>query len=159
MWIILIGLGMAAEPEITLLSDGKNHLVAVAVKDMQSRLWYGDAQSLAAVPVDPADNTGPMPDGSWTRKFIDPRYKRPIKDYKDIAKTLTQVRFDGKSYTLQCGERSAPLTLVPGDKAKTMLASAKRETSEPVKPYALARDDRGTYYYVDRDHRAPARTA
>jgi hypothetical protein len=150
MWILLVGLGMAPEPEITLLTDAKQHLVAVAVKDMQSRLWYGDAQSLAAVPVDAADNTGPMPDGSWKRKFIDPRYKRPIESYKDIQKTLTRVSFDGKAYTLQCGERSVPLTLVPNDKAKGLLASAKRETPEPVKPYALARDDRGTYYYVDR---------
>ncbi len=136
MWLLLL----------TLLSDGKNHIVAVAVTDPQSRLFYGDTKQLFAVPVDPADNTGPMPDGSWKRTFLDPRFpgKTQIKDYRDLQKSITQVSFDGKSYKLQCGERSAPLTLLPEGKPAPVVAA------DPVKPYALARDDRGHYFYVDR---------
>jgi hypothetical protein len=150
MWIVLLGLALADEPELTLLGDAKGHVIAVAVKDVKSRLYYGDDKALTEVPVNPSDNTGPMPDGSWTRKFIDPRFKRVIKDYRDIAKSLTQVSFDGKAYLLKCGERSTALTPLPADKQKAARAAKREPAPEPYKPYALARDDRGTYYYVDR---------
>jgi hypothetical protein len=140
------------EPELLLLTDGKDHLVAVAVKDTRSRLYYGDGKTLWEVAVDPGENTGPMPDGSWKRLFLDPRFpsRRHLKDWRDLSRSLTQIVFEGGAYRAQCGERSTPLSPVPPAQAQKILAAAQRKTPERVRAYALARDDRGRYYYVDR---------
>lgn len=138
---------------LTLLGDGRGHLVAVAVRDGRSRLWYGDEKVLYAVPVDAAENTGPMPDGSWRRLFLDPRFpsRRRIREAADVRRSMTAIVFDGKSgYELRCGERSAALTPIAPERARTLLGAARRERPSRPRPYALARDDRGRYFLVDR---------
>ena len=52
---------------------------------------------------------------------------------------------------MTCGDRESNWTLLPADRALAILTSAEsRPAPFDREPYALARDRRGTYYYVDR---------
>jgi hypothetical protein len=137
--------GAARAEDLVLLEDGKGHAIAVAIQDPKSRIYYGDGKSFVAVPVDPAENTGPMPNGDITRHFLDPRFpsRKQIKSWQDIEKSQTRVSRSGGKWVVQCGTRKTPL--VEGKLAP----AAKLGASTMRRPHALARDDRGRYYYVD----------
>lgn len=140
----------ALRSTLIVLDDGKHHRIALSVADGKSRLFYsdGDPARYVAVPTDPSENTGAMPDGSWKRSFLDPRFppRNRIKDYRDIGKSVTAVSYAGGKYLLQCGERKTALQPV----VPPALATARFSTRVHQRPYALARDTRGRYYYVDR---------
>ncbi|HUS64381.1 MAG TPA: hypothetical protein VMZ28_07545, partial [Kofleriaceae bacterium] len=106
----------ALRSTLIVLDDGKRHRVALSVADGKSRLFYsdGDPARYVAVPTDPSENTGALPDGSWKRAFLDPRFppRDRIKDYRDIARSITAVSHAGGKYLLQCGERKTALQRV-----------------------------------------------
>ena len=74
-------------------------------------------------------------------------------DFRGVdVRLYSEVEYDAEKRTcaVRCVETTTQLSVVPADKAKAMVHAAKFGPS-PQKhlPYALARDDRGTYYYVD----------
>jgi len=88
-----------------------------------------------------------------TRKcwhFFDPRHVE-VKNGTLLRNACVAVDRKAKTCTLRCGARKKTLKLA-NDKTKAeTLASAKYELSQLTRvPHALARDRRGTYYYVDR---------
>ncbi len=64
-----------------------------------------------------------------------------------------QKKADG-SFVKGCGDQpNVPLTQMTGDKAKAVLDKSQLMTEYLMRrAHMLARDDRGTYYYVDRLH-------
>lgn len=56
-----------------------------------------------------------------------------------------------KKYEMQCEDRKTELKLVTGDEAKKVLDGAKfHDVRWKHQAYALARDTKGNYYYVDK---------
>jgi len=57
-----------------------------------------------------------------------------------------------------CGDRETAWTRLPAERAREVLANAEtRPTPFDREPYALARDRRGVYYYVDRGNTPDSR--
>ena len=142
----------ALRAQLMLLGDGHGHYVALAERDTKSRLYYGDGKTMTAVPVDPAESTGAGADGDFKRYFLDGRFpaRAQIKDWRDIDKSLTAVVRSGGQVVVRCGAHQTPLTLVEAAKAGPMLAAARFVATDHRRAFALARDAKGRYYYIDR---------
>lgn len=131
--------------KLTLLSDGKGHYVAVTPMPADQReLFYGDGKTFFQVPLVGASRNG----DKWEHAFAEPRLTEGNR-----GEGSGYVGFDGQSYRVECGKRVTPLTPVAAAESKTILGSGKFVVSpRKFRPYALSRDDRGTYYYVDRGY-------
>jgi hypothetical protein len=109
---------------------------------------YGDGKSLTRV----AQPSWVL-SGNW---FFDPREYNPENnaDFRGVdLRQYSRVEVDEMKGTceLVCGSRVIPLELVTGDEKRTLLREATVENAKPRRvPYALARDRKGTYYYVDK---------
>jgi hypothetical protein len=136
--------------KMNVCSDGKDHYVVVAPHETNmTQLLYGDAKAFHAVPPPPRMTVG----GDW---FEEPRYwnKTYNSNFRGLdLRGFSHVDFDQKAGKCEvtCGERTTRLTILPTDKAQALLGAAT--FGPPMRkwaPYALARDDQGKYYYVDR---------
>jgi hypothetical protein len=131
---------LATRDKLLLLSDGKNHYVAVQpnVGD-DNALFYGDGKRFYAVPV---QGYSGQEGKDFSYVFVDPRVA-----WNGDAR---EVAWKQGKYTVTCGEQTTQLTRVPPDTAKPLLAMATFLPS-PRKwaAYGLARDNQGHYYYVD----------
>jgi len=88
--------------------------------------------------------------------FFDPRQENPGNNQSFRGFDLrfySHVDFDDEdsSCQLTCGERETNWTLLPAEEAREVMVNAETEPAPfDREPYALARDRRGVYYYVDR---------
>jgi hypothetical protein len=139
----------AARDKMMACTDGKSHYVLVGPHEQVSHaLYYGDGKRFYFVP---GESHGMLPGTS----FLDPRYfnKTANSNFHGLdVRLYSEVEIDAEKQTcaVHCGTRTTPLTFLPADKARE-LAKAASFAPSPRKyvPYGLARDDRGTYYYVD----------
>jgi hypothetical protein len=96
-----------------------------------------------------------LPEG-W---FFEPRFSNPknndnFRGYDLRWYSHLDVEDDEPGCTLVCGTRAVELQRVEGDAKTALLEGASFEPiPEAREPYALARDKRGVYYYVDRGAR------
>jgi hypothetical protein len=87
--------------------------------------------------------------------FLDPRFylKTANANFRGVdVRNYSEVEIDAEKQTcaVRCGARTVPLTFVSADKARELLKKATfGPNPQKYVPYGLARDDRGTYYYVD----------
>jgi hypothetical protein len=129
----------AVKDKLELLTDGKKHYVAVVPFGPSEHFYYGDGQQFFAQRVISSGSSGTE---SFDYTFWEPRVN---------AGYQASFGFRDGKYQMQCEERKTPLVAVPHDEAAALLARAAffrpRWTH---RAHALARDDRGTYYYVDR---------
>jgi hypothetical protein len=130
----------AARDKLLLLTDGKNHYVAVVPNSSEDNvLFYGDGKRFYSVPV---QGYSGQEGKEFSYVFVDPRVP-----WNGDAR---EVAWKGKKYTVACGEQKSTLTPVPTETAQPLLAAATFLPS-PRKwaAYGLARDNQGRYYYVD----------
>lgn len=140
----------ADRAKTTVCSDGKSHYLALAPDErLIHSLFYGDGKQWFKVP--------PEPSGMLTgTHFLEPRFIVPTSNpnFRGLdMRIYSEVVFDKEKAIceLHCGERKTVLQILADDKAAPLLATAKFvDNPRQFVPYALARDDRGTYYYVDR---------
>lgn len=130
--------------------DDKSHYVALAPDDrLVFALFYGDGKTWFRVP--PVENR--MLSGGH---FLEPRFADPTKNanFRGLdMRVHSEVAFDQdkKTCAVLCGERKTALQVLPEADKNALLAAAKFvENPRQHVPYALARDDRGQYYFVDR---------
>ena len=132
------------KPKMKVLTDGKGHYLAVmpfTISDGPDTgyLFYGDGKEFWAQRRFGGGRNG---DESFDTTFWEPRVDSGWKanfGYKD------------KKYSVQCDERKTELTALDKAEAQKILDSAKfMKTRWKRKAYALARDNSGNYYYVDR---------
>ncbi len=135
----------AYRDQLVVLSDGKGHHLAVTpVPNEQRALFYGDGKTFFEVRLVGMSRNGER----WDHAFIEPRLAEGGRE-----EGTGYVAFDGKSYRVDCGKRTTTVTALPAADAKTLLSQAQfLRSPRKFRPYALARDDRGTYYYVDRGY-------
>jgi hypothetical protein len=140
----------AAKAKMAVCTDGKSHYIAIGPHEqVNHQLYYGDGKNMSEV-----DSQGHgMLSGT---DFLDPRFVAPTynTNFRGLdMRVYSAVEYDAdkKSCALRCGERKQTLTLMSADDTKKLVGSATfRKSPRTREPYALARDDRGTYYYVDR---------
>ena len=134
----------------SVCTDGKGHYVVVAPRDEDQgiQLYYGDGKKF----VETA-----RPEGYASgMSFLDPRFfnKTANPSFRGIDwRVYSHVQLDAKQKTcaLQCGERELALTVMDGAQARELLRKAAYAPNpQQYVPYALLRDSRGIYYYVDR---------
>jgi hypothetical protein len=146
----MVDVPAAARAKMTVCTDGKAHYIAIGPHERVShQLYYGDGKTMTVVGVDPS---GMVPG----HDFQDPRFPNPTANpsFRGIDwRNYSSVEHDAEKKTcaLRCGEKTLPLTIVAADEAQKLVSAAKFVASPRTRePYALARDERGTYYYVDR---------
>lgn len=130
-------------------TDGKGHYVVLAPQEEQgAQLYYGDGKQFVEVAEASASTS--------SASFLEPRFfdKKANASFRGVDwRVYSHVELDAKQKTcsLQCGDRQVPLTLMEGEKARELLRKASyAPTPQKYVPYALLRDSRGTYYFVDR---------
>ena len=125
--------------KIKLVSDGKSHYLAFVPFDRDDdRVFYGDGKTFYSLPVQGGGSEG---DVKFDVIFVDPRHP---------AGYTRAFSMDHGKYEVTCGERKTGLTPVADKEAKDLLAKAAFDKSpRKRRAYALARDDRGRYFYVD----------
>lgn len=126
--------------KLLVLSDGKQHYIVVDPwGDAYKHLYYGDGKRFHALRVIGSGREGKV---AWSRTFWEPRVDALWKGGVDLHK--------GK-YKVQCGERATELQPLPAEEQAKLLTSATfHGPLWQYRAYALARDNKGTYYYVDR---------
>ncbi len=141
----------AAREKMMLCTDGKSHYVIVGPHErVIHSVYYGDAKTLRfnLVPGEPHG----MLSGT---NFLDPRFfnKTANPSFRGVdVRNYSEVEIDAEKQTcaVRCGARTVPLTFVPAEKAREIVKKATfYPNPQKYVPYGLARDDRGTYYYVD----------
>ena len=119
-----------------------------------ARVWcllraISDVESTTIVTHDPSQAVGGL-------DFQDARFPAPSSnaDFRGIDwRNYSGVAFDKTAGTcsIRCGTKNTPLTLMPREQGQQLMSSATLEASPRTRePYALARDEHGVYYYVDR---------
>lgn len=139
-----IDLGAVRE-RLELLTDGQGHYLAYDPERPYGDHFFTSSDGKAFVQV-PVRGGGASGKESWSVSFWDPRVHAGIDGGPSVL-----MKDSGREYALHCAKESRPLTRVPAEQAKALVAAAtfagRLWTRLPEK---LLRDDTGTYYLVDR---------
>jgi len=135
----------AFKDKLKVLGDGKGHFLVLiepySLEDReQEHLFYGDGKTFWEQRRTSGGRSGA---DSWYRAFWDPRQKP--------TGSPASLSLKDKAYKVDCDARETTLTPVTGPEAEKMIAEGKffkrRWKHQAV---ALARDESGVYFYVDR---------
>jgi hypothetical protein len=130
--------------KLRVLTDGKGHYVTLmpfTIGDGPDTgyLFYGDGKAFYAQRRFGGYRNG---NEAFDTSFWEPRFK---------SANQASLGYKDKKWTVSCGDRTIDLTLVDKPEAERMLGEAKfYKPRWGRQAYALARDNSGTYYYVDR---------
>ncbi|HNN96262.1 MAG TPA: hypothetical protein PKI03_28500 [Pseudomonadota bacterium] len=129
-------------------TDGKGHYVMHMPSGGSSPLlYYGDGKRMTRVPI--VDLLGGM-------TFFDPRFVNPTANPNfrgaDIRVHSSVIVDAGKgTCAVHCGPSHTDLKVMTGAEATSLLTAASFAPIPNLHvPHALARDERGNYYYVDK---------
>ena len=113
-------------------------------RDKEKHLFYGSGRDKVLYDQLLEGGSGRDAD-AWNVSVSAPRTGYPFMGQVGRRKDATFYRECGSS-----DKNTADLTLLTGDKAKDILDKYQFVTTSMIRrPYLLARDDRGVYYYVD----------
>lgn len=124
--------------KLVVLHDGRDHYVVVDPFGPSDTFYYGDGKRFSQQRVfgHYRDQGG----GSATRRFWSPQ----SENHGDLELAR------GK-WTVRCDDRVTPLAILDERETAKLLVSAKFFAPKwERRAYALARDDDGRYYYVDK---------
>lgn len=128
--------------KMLVLKDADGGIYTVLWDQKEKRVFFGtgrDKQMFDQL----LDGSSGRDGDSWSVSVHAPRATYPF---------IAQIEKRKEGFYRRCGSNGvdAELTQITGDKAKEILDKYQfRSTSMIRKPYLLARDDRGVYYYVD----------
>jgi hypothetical protein len=152
--LLLAGVARAEDPPpvegTQVCSDNKGHYLAATREPEHgwTRLFWGDGKKFWHVP----------PPGGWLSAldFFEPRFPMPTANPNFRGKDMrvyssAEVDPDKATCKVRCGTKTTNLQLLDADQAQALLKGAAWAPSpQQYRPYALLRDDRGTYFFVDR---------
>ena len=152
MLLTVLALSVVAAPDVEafdvssfranlrVYSDGHGHTIALWPTDPETRAFYGNGHTFYAFDVFSKSSH----DNAFELLFRDPRYHATFND----SAVTTE---DSETLTVNCGKRHTTLRALDAAAQQAMIAKAEFKRSPwNTAAYALARDDKGTYYYVDR---------
>jgi len=128
--------------KLVILKDAEGGWYAVTnEKGGEPRIFYGTSPKTFHEAL--YEGSRSRDGDGWSVSVQAPRTEFPFMGHIERKK-------DG-GYRATCGDKKTiELTEVTGDKAKEILDKSSFMTTQMVrKPYLIARDDRGVYYYVD----------
>lgn len=126
------------KPDLVILHDGSGHYLALLPTRELDLTFYGDGRTFHQLRI----RGGSIDRGAGRSSR---RFWSPISTDADI------VMQPGQKWTVQCSDRTTPMVPLSAGDTREMLNKARF-----VKPFwkrqalILARDDRGSYYYVDK---------
>lgn len=142
-----LGQRILVEQTSVCVDDSGKHAVLIGPTDTAfGGLAYGDGTTFYRIPVPRMLGEG------W---FLDPRQRNDknndnFRGYDLRVYSHVDPKPDQGTCKLVCGTRETQLKLLTGKAKADMLGRAKFEPSPNDRaPYALARDKRAYYYYVD----------
>lgn len=123
---------------MVVLTDGDGHyLITAPVRKHYSWAFVGDGKTFHQMR---GFGGGLTAGKSYSYTFWSPRFSHRAR-----------IVWQNNKWTVGCGKRDLEVSVVPDDEAKKMVAEATfRGPLWKRSAYRLARDDRGTYFYVDR---------
>lgn len=125
------------KPDLVVLHDGHGHYIALLPLREMDMTFYGDGRTLHQLRIYSASSDSAA--GESSRRFWS-----PISTDADI------ILDDGK-WKVHCSDRVTPMVALGEKETRDVLARARF-----LKPFwkrqahALARDERGSYYYIDK---------
>jgi hypothetical protein len=128
----------AVKAQLRVFEDGKGHYLILIPfgGDMWGHFYWGDGKVFWAQRVFGGGSEG---DVAFEKVFWDPRVTRAQFWLKEGA------------YMVGCGDRNTVFKPAADEPAKAILSTAVFKPPRwKRRAYALARDESGTYYYVDR---------
>jgi hypothetical protein len=141
----LIELSAQVKAKLVFATDGKGHYVAVIPYSSENSdfagFYYGDGKDLYQQRTGSAGADG---EGNYDYTFWEPRYQPKYG-------MPGELNYKDKKLTVSCGETAIELKVVAPEEGAKLLAGAKFH--KPLwkhRAYALARDNTGIYYYVDK---------
>ncbi|TQF11493.1 hypothetical protein FJV41_33870 [Myxococcus llanfairpwllgwyngyllgogerychwyrndrobwllllantysiliogogogochensis] len=136
----------------SICTDGKGHYVVVSPEEERGgdQLYYGDGKTFFLVPSLPFTSGTSFLEPRFFNKSANPSFRG--QDWRVVS----EVELDRKAKTcaVRCGEKNIPLNLmeaVPG--AEILRKAAYAPNPQQFAPYALLRDTKGNYYFVDKGAR------
>jgi hypothetical protein len=136
----------AVADKLVVFSDGKSHYLALtmATELDAPAYWSADGKSFYQLRVFGGGSEGDAKDlKRLDRVFWEPRVNAPYQASFDY-------RGEDKKLTVQCSDRKTALAPLAAADAKTLVSASKfYQPRWNRRAYALARDNTGTYYYVD----------
>jgi len=133
----------AIRAELVVLTD-KDGGIYVVLPGRDARVWYGGPKSKNLYEQVVTGRSSDGSTGRWEVSVWAPRVE-------ELRPGSVGRSAEGKFFRY-CGQESnsLDLTVVPDDKAKTVLDKSQfMSTAFIRRPHLLARDDSGVYYYVD----------
>ncbi len=131
------------KPDMLVLHDGHGHYLALLAQREMEMTFYGDGRTFYQLRVSSTYSDGSS--GQSTRRFWS-----PISTDADIILDATA------KWTVHCSDRVTPMAPLGERETRDTLARARfMKPFWKRQAYSLARDERGSYYYVDmiRDDR------
>ncbi len=134
----------AFRDKLQVLTDGQGHYIALDPEAPYGETTFtGDGKVFAKIPVIGGGRSGSE---QWSVAMWDPRVR-----YGNNSPASIEMKDSGKFYSVTCAKKTTPLTALPADAAKKLLATATFVPPTWTRmPEKLLRDDSGTYYLVDR---------
>jgi hypothetical protein len=125
--------------KLKVLSDGKKHYIVINPTELSDEhFYYGDGKTFYGQRTGSAARNG----DDFSRTFWEPRVK---------ARYMAELQFQDKKFDLQCDERHTEFKPVDAAEAKAILDGAKFFGPRwQHMAYALARDNTGKYFFVDK---------
>jgi hypothetical protein len=133
------------KPDMVVLHDGHGRYVALLPMREMAMTFYGDGRTFHQLRIFSSSTDASR--GASSRRFWSP------------ISTDADIILDEGQWTVHCSDRVTPMVSLGAKETRDILGRARF-----LKPFwkrqahALARDDRGSYYYIDmiRDDRPPA---
>ena len=126
--------------KLRVFTDGRKHYIVISPFDMSANtFFYGDGKTFHAQRTFGGGYSG---DIAFNRAFWEPRAHGGSESMFWLV---------DKKYTLSCINRETKFEPVPTAEANAMISGAKfLHALWKRQSYALARDEKARYYYVDR---------
>lgn len=130
--------------KLKVLTDGQGHYLAYdSKKPYGEPFFYGDGKTMTKSRVFGGGASG---DESFDSYFWDPRIPRGAGDI-----TSFYMKDSGKKFAVDCAKRTTTFTPLPAEESKKLVDTATFLPPTWTRiPERLLRDDKGTYYFVDR---------
>ena len=128
--------------KLVVLEDGGGGVVLV-LPGPDARVWFATSAKAPFYEQIVGGRSSDAGAGTWIYSTYAPRVS-------ELRPGSVQRRDDG-TFRKWCGNTDSALTLVTADRAKPILDKAQVLTSAIIRtPHLLARDETGTYYYIDK---------
>ncbi len=126
-----------ADKLVVLRMDGGHFIVIEPFNISSDHFYFGDAKNLYRQRA--------MSGGADGKKRFDRKIWSPRVDHQ------AYIKFKDGAWSFQCGERETVMTEASEEETKKVLGKGKFHMPLWQRTaYALSRDDRGRYYFVDR---------